>query len=286
MNPENQFRQTEQQSNTSGYPMGPGPTGGPSLGQQYQPQMMPQPQTQQMPQPQNPSIQQASFGQSGIPASLKPDKKPWVLIISLIVFVVATLISSGFAFWAYAQMQDYKNNYQEKSDADVAVASEIVRKEEEKKYAEQSKEPHLKYAGPSTFGGINFEYPKTWSAMVDESSGNQPINGYFHEGIVPGPRSGTAFALRLEVIERPYDTVLQTYDSDAKAGKVRISPFTAVLAPEVLGARVDGEVEKSMQGSAVLLPLRDKTIRISTLSSKSYGKDFNDIVLKTLDFTR
>ncbi len=261
MNPDNPYQQ---------------PPTGPTQAMPPNPGLPPAGQPMQSPQ---------SYPQAGISMSEQKKHKPWGLIIALIVFILAFLGSSGFAFWAYAEMQDYKNNSDQKVSAAVDVAIEETKKVEEQKYAEQAKEPHLKYAGPDTFGSVKFEYPKTWSAMVDVSGGSTPINGYFHEGIVPGPRSGTAFALRVEVMERPYDRTLESYDSDAKSGKVRVSPYKAELAPEVLGARVDGEIERGMQGSAVLFPLRDKTIRVSTLSGQSYGKDFNEIVLKTLDFT-
>lgn len=213
------------------------------------------------------------------------NQRPWGLIVALVVFVIGFLGSSGFAFWAYVNMQDYKNNANKKAEDAVAAAVEEVREQEEQKYAEQSKSPYLKYAGPDTFGRIRFDYPKTWSATVDESSGSTPVDGFFHQGIVPGARSGAAFALRLEVLAQPYDRVVGSYDSNAKRGTVRVSPFKAEKVPAVLGARVDGEIEREKQGSAVILPLRDKTIRISTLSGQSFGKDFDDVILKTLEFT-
>lgn len=266
MNPDNPYQQP---------PTGPAQAMPPSpalppAGQPLQPPQMP--------------VQQ-SYPQAGVSMSEQKKQKPWGLIIALVVFVLAFLGSSGFAFWAYAEMQDYKNNSDQKVAAAVDAAIEETKKVEEQKYAEQSKSPYLKYSGPDTFGRVRFDYPKTWSATVDESSGSTPVNGFFHRGVVPGPRSGAAFALRLEVLEQPYDRVLGSYESSAKRGTVRVSPFKAERVPAVLGARIDGEVEREKQGSAVVLPLRDKTIRISTLSGQSFGKDFDDVVLKTLEFT-
>jgi len=230
-----------------------------------------------------------SYGQTGVSMSQQKKNKPWLLIIFLMLFVVGFLGSSGFALWAYGEMNKYKKDYQGMVDSAVSQATEETKKLEERKYAEQSKNPHLKYNGPKTFGSITFEYPKTWSAMVD-TNGSTPIDGYFHEGIIPGAKSGAAFALRLEVVDQPYDKMLGNYDSEVKKGAVRVTPIKAELVPEVLGARVDGEVGKgptreALIGSAVLFPIRDKTLRISTLSGQSYGKDFNEIVLKTLDFS-
>jgi len=246
-------------------------------------------QPPQMNPVQPPSGQTPSYSQTGASMSQQKKHKPWILIIFLVLFVIGFLGSSGFAFWAYGEMNKYKKDYQVMVDSAVSQATEETKKLEERKYAEESKNPHLKYTGPNTFGSITFEYPKTWSAMVD-TNGSTPIDGYFHEGIIPGSKSGAAFALRLEVVDQPYDKVLGNYDGEVKKGTVRVTPIKAELVPEVLGARVDGEVGKgpkreALDGSTVLFPIRDKTLRISTFSGQSYGKDFNEVVLKTLDFS-
>jgi hypothetical protein len=226
------------------------------------------------------------YPQMGVAASEEKKHHPWALIISLIIFILAFLGSSGFAFWAYAQMQDYKNNVDEKVAAAVSDAVKVTEETKEKEFLERSKSPYKKYKSPATFGAVEITYPRTWAAAVDEQgSSGALVNGYLHPDYVPGPKSETAFALRLEVIERPYDEVLGRYDGDARRGLVKVSPFKAKRVPSVLGARVDGEVERDMRGSAILLPLRDKTIRLSTLSYQSFGKDFDSIILPNLIFT-
>ncbi len=229
--------------------------------------------------------QPSQYPQMGMSASEQKKHRPWGLIIALVLFVIGFLGSSGFAFWAYAEMQDYKNNVEEKVAAAVEEAKKATEETKEKEFEERSKSPYKKYKGPATFGAIEVTYPKTWAATVDEGDGSVPVNGYFHPDFVPGARSETAFALRLEVLEQPYDRVLQSYDGNAKKGTVSVAPYKAARVQSVLGARVDGEIEKGMQGSAVLLPLRDKTIRIMTLSGQSFGKDFDNIILKNLIFT-
>jgi len=230
--------------------------------------------------PLQPQYQQVA----GITASTRKHH-PWGLIIALVVFVLAFLGSSGFAFWAFAEMQDYKNNVDEK--VAVAVDSAVKQAEDtkEKEFLDRSKSPYKKYKGPTTFGAVEITYPRTWAATVDESRGSTPVSGYFHPDYVPGPKSETAFALRLEVLEQPYDRVLGRYDSDAKKGTVKVAPFKAKRVPSVLGARVDGEIERGFKGSSILLPIRDKTIRITTLSGQSFGDDFNKVVVENLIFT-
>ena len=265
MNPEAPYQQPAQ-----------GPTPGTPPSPNLPPAGFPNPQPSA---PTGPTPQYTSASQQ--------DKKhhPWGLIIALVVFIIGFLSSSGFAFWAYAEAQDYKNNVDEKVAAAVSEAVAQTEETKEKEFAERSKSPHKVYKGPATFGAMEITYPKTWAAMVDEGTSSSPVNGYFHPDYVPGPRSETAFALRVEVVERSYDQMLGSYDAQAKRGEVKVAPFKAKRVPSVLGARLDGEIVRGFQGSAVLLPLRDKTIRISTLSRGSFGNDFNKVILERFIFT-
>ena len=254
---------------------------GQSLPQQAQPIPAQLPQPNSSSQPQAPS----QYPQPGISNSSQKKHRPWVLIGLLVFFILAFMGSSVFAFLTFAKMQDYKNNVDEKVAVAVSEAVKTTEETKEKEFLERSKSPYKKYKSPATFGAIEITYPKTWSASVDEHGGSVLVNGYFHPDYVPGPKSGTAFALRVEVLEQPYDKVLGTYDSEAKKGSIKVSPYKADRVPSVLGARLDGEIEKGLKGSAVILPLRDKTIRISTQSYESFGNDFDKTILSNLIFT-
>ncbi len=58
---------------------------------------------------------------------------------------------------------------------------------------------------------------------------------------------------------------------------------TAVQASGATGTRLDGLLEPDREGSMVIFPLRDKTLKIST-ESKEFEDDFNNIVLQRLTF--
>lgn len=208
-----------------------------------------------------------------------------MLIIPLVIFVLLFFVAVGWGYQVNKERVDLKDNVDQKISAAVDKAKEEEAAANEKEFLEREKNPYRQYRGPSTFGSVSITYPKTWSAAVTETtSGTTPVNGYMHPSFVPGAKSGTAFALRVEVIEQTYDRVLQTYESNAKMGRVRVSPYKAAKVPQVLGSRVNGEIIKGYSGSAVLLPLRDKTIRISTMSQQ-FVKDFDNIVMKNFVFT-
>lgn len=205
-------------------------------------------------------------------------------IITTVVLLLLLLGVGGFAAWAFMERGKYKNDTDAIVAKEVALAEQRVSTAKDAEFVEAEKKPTKAYKGPSTFGSVELEYPKTWSAFITESGqGNTPIDGYLHPNFVPGTQSGTQFALRLEVVQRTYDDVLKQFDSKVRQGKVAVSPFRAEHVPDVLGARVEGEINQGQKNLMVLFPIRDKTLKIST-ESETFFKDFNEIILKTLKF--
>lgn len=215
----------------------------------------------------------------------KPKKSGGLgIIIALVICVILLVGSVVFGIWAYSSQQDYKNNSDQKAvvASDIAVKKESTKKDNE--FLEKEKEPLKTYQGPADFGSVNVSYPKTWSAyVIEKGDGSTPLDGYFHPNFVPGTQAKTAYALRIQVTSQSFDSEMKQYESKVKAGKVKVTPFTAKNVPSAIGARIDGEINAGQNGSIVLLPLRDKTIKISTESQQFQG-DFNNIVLPHLKF--
>lgn len=210
------------------------------------------------------------------------------LVVPLVLMTIFFLGASGFAFWAFNERNDYKNNSDQKAAAAVEVAVERAKSAKDNEFAEKEKFPLQPYVGPATFGTVAVQYPKTWSAYVNESGkGSVPLSGYFHPNYVPGVDSGVGFALRIEVTEAAYAQELRKFDNQVRQGLVKVSPYVAPKVPGVAGARVDGEIvsdTNKKKGSMILLPLRDKTIKVWT-EAESFQKDFNEIILPSLTFT-
>lgn len=206
------------------------------------------------------------------------------MVIALVLSVLFLIAAIAFGVWAYGSQQDYKNNFDQKAAAVAEVAVKEAETKKDNEFVEKEKEPLKTYQGAAAYGSVNISYPKTWSAYVIESDRGTPIDGYFHPNFVPGTQTQTAYALRVQVSDQSYDQEMRQFDSKAKAGKVTVSPFVAKNVPNVTGARVDGEINTGQKGSMVLIPIRDKTIKISTESQQFTG-DFNDIILANLKFT-
>jgi len=254
-------------------------------------------QGQNQPQPENPALQNfgqpvASAGpQPGMPqplasqpisASELTGKKSLHTGIISIILSVLLLASLGFGIWAFMERQDYKQNSDQKSAQAVEAALAQQKITLDGEFAEKEKLPNKTYTTPSDSGGVKIVYPKTWGAYVEENGqGGSPINGWFHPGFVPDKTTNdNIFALRVEVLEQPYATILEQYRIYIQQNQIVVQPFRPALVQSELGSRIDGKFEPTnpkIEGAVVLLPLRDKTLKISTQST-AYLADFNNVL--------
>jgi hypothetical protein len=215
-------------------------------------------------------------------------KKPLALIVTTVVLGIALVGSLAFGYWAFSGRQDYKNNSDKKSATAVTIAKSTQAKELQTQFNEQYKNPNKAYQSSATYGSISFNYPKTWSAYVDESSSSEPINGYFHPDQVPGLQSKAALALRVELVSTPYNQVIQSFSGKIKTGILTavayIPPKMNGVANAQAGTRFDGQIAQNQTGSMVVIQVRDKTLEVYTESS-TYLSDFNNIILASLKYT-
>ena len=208
-----------------------------------------------------------------------------ILLIPFIMLVIFFLGAAGFGFWAFSQRNHYKNNSDQEVSAAVNQAIASQKKVDAADYAEQAKKPYDTYIGPSAFGNITVNYPKTWSSYVVENErGGNPVSGYFQPGFVPSVSDiDNTFALRVELVQTSYDTVLSQFKAALTIGKVTITPYTLPKVPSIVGSRVEGQITPTKQGTMVILPLRNMTLKIWTESNDFKG-DLDTHVLPNFSF--
>lgn len=222
----------------------------------------------------------------------KHDQVGSTSVVLCVVLSILFVAVSGFAFWAFSGRQDYKNNSDKKSAKAVSAAETAQAAKLKTQFDEEAKNPNKIYTGPAVAGSVTFGYPKTWSAYVDESGSSQIINGYLHPNIVPGLQTTTAFALRVEVSNSAYAEAVKQMDSFVKIGKVKAAAYLPPKMGKVAGVqpgmRFDGAISNNqsgdLQGAMVVLPVRDKTLKIYT-QSPTFLADFNNIILPSLTFS-
>ena len=209
-----------------------------------------------------------------------------ILLIPLIVVALFFIGATSFAAWAYQSRQDYKNNTDQKVDAAVTIARQQESTVKDKEFAEKEKSPLKTYNGPSAYGSLQIQYPKTWSAYVSDDTGSDPyINGYFYPGVVPTVSNEKAvFSLRVQVVQQSYSDVLAEHQSDVDEGKVKVSAYKLPKVPSVVGSRLDGQVEENKTGTMILLPMRDKTLKIWT-NAEQFRGDLETYILPNVTFS-
>src|SRR3989338_3443908 len=207
--------------------------------------------------------------------------------VLIFVLALAFLGAAFFGGWDYTSRQDYKDNSDKKAAATVEQAKQTQAADLQKQFDEKEKLPTKTYRCSTTYGTVTFTYPKTWSAYVDETSSSEPINGYFHPDIVPGLQSKAAYALRVELVNTDYSSVVKQHDSQVKDGSAKASAY---VPPKMVGVtnvqpgtRLDGALDQDTNGSMVIIKVRDKTLQIYT-ESNDYLSDFTNTVLASLSF--
>ena len=212
-------------------------------------------------------------------------QKKHTFLVPFLLCLLLVFAFGGLFAWAYMGMQEYKGDVTPKIEAAVKVAVQKESSRKDTEFLEKEKLPVKTYSGPDTFGGITFTYPKTWSAYVVHSEkSSTPVDGYFHPDIVPNIAGATAFALRVRVLNKTYDSHLKSFEGKVKSGKIKLTAYNPAKQKTVTGARLDGEINTGQKDHMVVIPLRDKTIEISA-ESDQFLSDFEKIILPTLNFT-
>jgi len=94
----------------------------------------------------------------------------------------------------------------------------------------------------------------------------------------------SVFSLRVQVVNQSYSSVLNQYSSQVTSKKVTVTPYSLKLVPSIIGSRVVGEITTNKQGVMIVLPLRDKTLKIWTESTQ-YEGDLDNIILPNFSFS-
>ncbi|HET9850817.1 MAG TPA: hypothetical protein VFP35_04330 [Candidatus Saccharimonadales bacterium] len=208
------------------------------------------------------------------------------------VLAVLLIISLIFGFWAFSGRQDYKNNVNTKVASAVSQAKSQQSATDKTYYTQLAEQPYKTFSGPSTYGSVTFSYPKNWSAYVDETSANEPVDGYFAPDVVPGIQSDTAFPLRVELVDSDYSDVVNQFEPQVSQGSLTSAAFMPAKlknsANVQAGVRLDGIIGQDnnnnpLKGSMVILKVRDKTLEIYTQTTSSL-QEFDNIILPSLTF--
>ena len=204
----------------------------------------------------------------------------WMIIA--IIFVVLLIGVSIFAGWSYMNYIDQKDNVDSKIAVAVTDAKKAQADADDIKFIAREKEPMREFVGPDDYGRVTFNYPKTWSLYVDnEATSGGTYEAYLNPIVVPPVSNSQRFALRVNIFEKSYDSVVASYSSLVKKGSLVSS---SISVDGNSGTRLDGNFTKDIRGSAVIYKIRDKTLVVRTDVSTFVG-DF-DTLIATIKFNQ
>ena len=212
-----------------------------------------------------------------------PEKKDHSGLIKTVCLSFVSLIAItfiGLFIYMYFQYDAAHTDLEGQIDKAVAEAEAEIRETLEKTFAEKEKYPYLTFGGPTDFGALTFEYPKTWSVYVpDDASHADDYHAYLNPGVVSVVSDDTVMALRVSIVNALTDTVKEDYADKVEDGEMTVS------SKVVNGVNVDvykGLLDSDYYGIVCIFKIRDKTAIIQT-DAYIFEADFNR-VLETIRF--
>ena len=227
-----------------------------------------------------PTATNTALHSAPVPEEAKKSHRGLIEIIILVLVSIVAVTFIGLFIWKYLEWDTLRTDVNAQIDEAVAVAVANNTTQLETEFVEREKYPYKTFAGPADYGSLNFEYPKTWNLYI----GRDAVNGGDYEAYLnPGevlPVSGTTInALRVTILDQPYDTIVRNYDSSVKNGKLTVE--TRNIGSTV-GNVYTGEFSNGIHGIAALFKLRDKTVVLRT-DAPLFKEEF-DKVLGTVTF--
>lgn len=224
-----------------------------------------------------PMAQQRMAQQQSMSAAPMP-KKAYSGLIKTICLVFTSLLAIGFLVlfvMMYFNWDSARVDVNGQIDRAVAEAENKLRVKLENEFAEREKSPFKTFAGPTDFGALTFDYPKTWSLYVpDDASRADDFNAYFNPGQVNVVSDSTVMALRVSILNTLTEDIKEDYADKVEDGEMTVSSTV------VNGANVDiytGELDSGYQGIVCIIKIRDKTAVIQT-DAMIFANDFYTLI--------
>lgn len=193
---------------------------------------------------------------------LAPRRHGWVETVALVFACLIAITFAGLFIWKYMEWDTVKTDVDGQIDAAVAIAVSENTAKLENEFTEREKYPYKTFSGPSDYGSLSFEYPKTWNVYIakDAASGGD-FEAYLNPGEVQPVSTTTINALRVMIQNQSFDSVIRTYDTALRNGTVAVS--TRNIGSAVANIYT-GEISRNLRGAVAIFKIRDKTVVLQT----------------------
>ncbi len=210
----------------------------------------------------------------------KEEKRDYADLIKTICLIFVSLVAVTFiGLFVYMTIlkNDAETDLEGKIDLAVAEYDTKLRTELETEFQNREKYPYSVFTGPSDFGLLTFEYPKTWSVYIsDDASRAQDFHAYLNPAQVNVVDDTTVMALRVSILNELTDQVKRDYADKVQEGEMTVK--TTI----VNGNNVDvytGTLDSGYKGIVCIFKIRDKTAVLQT-DAMIFEQDFNRVLEK------
>lgn len=198
-----------------------------------------------------------------VPVGQGEKRRTIMMVVIMALLAIIAIVFLVLFILKMIEARDLIADQDSRIDAAVAVA---VAENTEKLNAEfeiARKDPYREFLGPEDYGSLSFKYPQTWSVYIAKNaSTGGDFEAYMNPVEVEAPSNTTINALRVKIRDASIDSVVQTYESYVKSGRMNFSTrqVGGVTANLYVGQLPSG----NLQGAVCLFKLRDKTVILQT----------------------
>ena len=213
----------------------------------------------------------------------KKDNSNLFKMIALIILSLSTVTFVGLFVWMYSKYTDLNTDFEAQVDAKVSEAETNQKLKDEEEFAEREKNPYRSFSGPSDYGQLSFEYPKTWSLYIARDAANGgDYEAYFNPIQVETVSKDTINALRVSILDKSFESVVSEYQRFLNSPEYDLQ-VSAITVNNVTANKYVGTIPNTtLNGVIVMFKIRDKTAILRT-DSMLFREDF-DKLIETVKF--
>jgi hypothetical protein len=215
------------------------------------------------------------------PKEPRRDIKSLIKTIAIIALSLVSVTFIGLFIWMYTQYDEAR------TDVDGQIAEAVVKAVDENTvklendFAEREKYPFKTFAGPIDYGELTFKYPKTWSVYVAKDAHNGgDFEAYLNPSEVYEVSDDTLMALRVKILNRPFDDIVSTYQDELDGDNPNLTLESVLIGENknITANRYTGILPNTeFDGFVVIFKIRDKTAIIQT-DSKTFEDDYDKLL--------
>ncbi len=202
---------------------------------------------------------------------LKRNKILLIIVSSIAgVLFVACLVLTYFATINQGKLNaEYK-----KGQSDGKVTQRTADNEE---YANKLNSEFTTYKAREEDGSFEVSFPKYWSISTN-SSGQDQLLAYAHPDKVD--MTTGVYALRFTLKKAGVEETRKTWDQMVKNKKQHLSMEAVTIPGNIQGYKYTGLLDQKAKnnGTAIIVPVRDKTLVFQTDKNDGYLDMFNKII--------